>query len=257
MSDPHMAQRDPGFAPLFLADWFDALFIHFRVNPRLLRPAVPLELDLFDGAAFISLVAFTQRRLRPNWGGRTSEMLSTPLAQHAFLNLRTYVRHENERAIFFMAEWISNRLAVLIGPALYGLPYRLGKLCYRTRAEGATRRVTAPGGEFACQARWDRGRAEISPAASEAEFLLERYAAFTLRRGVLRKFQIAHEPWRQTTADVTIGRGDLLGLSLPPPCAAHYSPGVHDVGIGRPQRVAQGPAGWEFAPQRLTLAPWK
>jgi len=32
------------------------------------------------------------------------------------------------RGIFFIAEWIPNRLAVLIGPRMYGLPYRLGRL---------------------------------------------------------------------------------------------------------------------------------
>src|SRR6185369_13119824 len=86
-----------------------------------------------DGSAYVSLVAFTQSRLRPIWGGRLAEMLSAPLAQHEFLNVRTYVRHEDEQGIFFMTEWIPNRVAAFVGPRTYGLPYRLGRMTYESR----------------------------------------------------------------------------------------------------------------------------
>src|SRR5213079_2093177 len=101
-------------------------------------------LDLLDGEAFVSLVAFTQRRLRPSLGGRIAAWLSSPLASHEFFNVRTYVRHRDDRGIFFLAEWIPNRLAVLIGPRTYGLPYRLGRLRYRK----FSRRVFAAGQRF-------------------------------------------------------------------------------------------------------------
>src|SRR5215203_7281033 len=115
---------------LFVADWMDVAFIHFRVDPTLLQPSVPFELDLFDGDAYVSIVSFTQRRLRPTFGGRLTELLAAPLAEHEFLNLRTYVKHDGDVGIYFLAEWIPNRLAQFIGPKLYGLPYRLGRLDY-------------------------------------------------------------------------------------------------------------------------------
>jgi hypothetical protein len=222
----------------FLAQWTDALFIHFRLDRKLLQPQIPLELDLFDGSAFISLVAVTQRRLRPGWGGPATELLTTALARNMFLNLRTYVRHGNQAGIYFMAEWISNRLMALVGSAMYGLPSQLARLDYRSAAGESMRRVKAASGEFACRASWDSAAAaQICPAGSEVEFLLERYAAFTLRGSVLRRVQIAHGPWRQIPAQTIIHRSDLLGPVLPPPCAAHYSPGLNDVCIGRPQRL--------------------
>src|SRR5437899_1103974 len=91
--------------PLFRADWREVLFVHFRVDPAVLRPLVPLELDLYEGRAYVSLVAFTQARLRPTWGGAVTEWLSRPLANHGFLNVRTYVRGGRERGIYFLAEW--------------------------------------------------------------------------------------------------------------------------------------------------------
>src|SRR3954469_204377 len=116
------------FRPLFVADWLDAVFIHFAVVPAALQPYVPFELDTRDGVAYVSLVAFTQRRLRPSIGGRIAEVLSAPLACHEFLNVRTYVRVDGEVGIHFLAEWIPNRLAALLGPPMYGLPYRVGRL---------------------------------------------------------------------------------------------------------------------------------
>ena len=96
--------------PLFRADWKDVAFVHFRLrSAHRLQRFVPLELDRFDGEAYVSLVAFTQRRLRPTLGGRLAAWLSRPLAEHEFLNVRTYVRHGETRGIFFLAEWIPNR----------------------------------------------------------------------------------------------------------------------------------------------------
>src|SRR4051794_7493254 len=81
---------------VFVADWMNAVFIHFAIDPAVLQPFVPFALDLNDGLAYVSLVAFTQRRIRPRWGGRAAAALSGPLATHPFLNVRTYVRHGDD-----------------------------------------------------------------------------------------------------------------------------------------------------------------
>jgi uncharacterized protein YqjF (DUF2071 family) len=227
------------FRAVFVADWRDALFIHFRVDPAALAPRVPLPLDLFDGDAWVSLVAFTQERLRPAIGWRAGEFLSRPLACHEFLNLRTYVVHEGEPGIFFLAEWIPNPLAVFLGPRLYGLPYKLAELDYETKPGCARRRVAA-GGEFCCRAQWNSA-AEPAPAerASETEFLIERYRAFTLRGGALRRFCIRHTPWKQMDAQVTMLQRDLLaGIPIGTVSSAQYSPGVCDVRISGPSRLS-------------------
>lgn len=228
------------FGAMFRADWREALFIHFQVEPAILQAIIPLEPDLYDGCAYVSLVAFTQKRLRPCVGGALSAWLSGPLASHEFLNLRTYVRRGEERGIYFLSEWIPNRLAVFLGPRLYGLPYRLGQLSYSTDEAGRlTREVVCEDAAFRCIATREGGTVPAACiAGSEAAFLLERYTAFTCRRGVLRRFRIQHEPWLAEPAKVAMERRDLIGDLLgTEPVAAHYSEGVLDVGIGRPERV--------------------
>ncbi|MBI3881156.1 MAG: DUF2071 domain-containing protein [Verrucomicrobia bacterium] len=98
--------------PLFVADWERALMLHLEVDADELQRAVPFPLDLRDGRAFVSLVAFTLRGMRPAFGGRLGAWLMKPIATHHFLNVRAYVRHRGEPGIFFLAEWLSNRLAV-------------------------------------------------------------------------------------------------------------------------------------------------
>ena len=248
--------------PLFNADWLDVVFVHFRVDAGRLQPLVPLPLDLHDGDAYVSLVAFTQENLRPSWGGRLGALLAAPLARHAFLNVRTYVRHGDASGIFFLAEWIPNRIAAFIGPRTYGLPYRLGRLDYR----GLHREVEAAGRRLTFQASLRTGASPLPPAVPAAldqsrktagrrestgepsvrpsldDFLLERYVAFTSRRGITRRFDVAHEPWSQQRVDVRLSDTGLLplggswfdGAEL---VAAHHSPGVRDVIIGPPRRV--------------------
>src|SRR3954468_8585870 len=122
------ATRRAGAWPWLLADWVDAAFLHWAVDPRVLAPHVPFPLDRWRGEAYVSVVCFTQRRLRPRFGGTLAALLTAPIAEHAFCNLRTYVRVGGVPGICFLREWIPNRLALLLGPATYGLPYRFGRL---------------------------------------------------------------------------------------------------------------------------------
>jgi uncharacterized protein YqjF (DUF2071 family) len=230
--------------PLFVADWDDVAFVHFAFLPREIQPLVPFELDLFEGSAYVSLVAFTQRHLRPRVGGRFARMLSAPLASHPFLNVRTYVRRGDETGIHFLCEWIPNRLATLLGPPLYGLPYRLGRLTYRYDREAGTAHhevIAVDRLAFDCHADPATEATHVASGTLEA-FLLERYTAFTRCRGVDTCFRVTHEPWQCRPADVRMRCGDLLastGIRFDrDPVGGCISPGVKDVGLGPPERLA-------------------
>lgn len=116
--------------PLFLADWMRVLMLHFEVDASALQRSVPYEPDLHNGRAFVTLVAFTMENMHPRHGGKLGALLFSPIATHDFLNVRTYVRHHGEPGIHFLAEWLSNWLAVQLGPRTFGLPYRHGRICY-------------------------------------------------------------------------------------------------------------------------------
>jgi uncharacterized protein YqjF (DUF2071 family) len=140
--------------PLLIADWERALMIHYEVDAEALQRMVPFELDLRDGRAFVSLVAFTMRGMRFFRGGALTAWLLRPIATHNFLNVRTYVRRGREDGIYFLAEWLNNKLSVMLGPGVFGLPYRLGRLKYEHdwNARALRGRVEDRKGIFECHA---------------------------------------------------------------------------------------------------------
>ena len=234
--------------PLLIADWDRALIIHFEVDADRLQRAVPFQLELWEGTrAFVSLVAFTMRGMRLRAGGRLGAWLLKPVATHAFLNVRTYVRQGDERGIHFLAEWLPNRLAVLLGPGTFGLPYRLGRLDYDHQFESGLVQGTVEdvrtGSLLDYTARIDEDACFTPcPAGSRDEWLMERYTAFNAAQGRRRFFRIWHEPWPQVGAKLHLGDLSLLTDAWPffreaRLAGANYSPGVRGVWMGRPHRV--------------------
>ena len=112
--------------PVMYQNWESLTFLHRPLPPEVVRRLLPqgLELDTYDGAAWIGLTPFLLTGLRPPrvsalpWISRFPEM-----------NVRTYVRGpDGERGIWFFS-LEADRLAAVVGARLsYGLPYR-GLLC--------------------------------------------------------------------------------------------------------------------------------
>lgn len=229
--------------PMFYARWDRAVFIHYAADPAVLQPDVPFELDLRDGSAFVSLVAFTLSRMRPRLGGKLAEWLLKPIATHEFLNVRTYVRHRGEPGIYFIAEWLNNRAAVHLGPRSFGLPYRFGQIGYDHARNGntITGTVNARAGLLTYEGSIVGDRFEPCEAESLTEFMLERYTAFTEHRKRARFFRVWHSPWPQAPAEIALGAGSLIASTGPwwqsaQYLGANYSPGA-EVWMGRPHQL--------------------
>jgi uncharacterized protein YqjF (DUF2071 family) len=269
----------------FRSDWDRVLMIHFEVDADALQRDVPFGLDLRDGRAFVSLVAFTMRGMRPRIGGKLAAWQLRPIATHEFLNVRTYVRHSGEAGIYFMAEWLSNPLAVKLGPATFGLPYRHGNISYHHEWRDGDLRgcVTdvATRTAFAYEARLDfdcsgmaasfrrAGRHGSTASGTLAamvfapcqtgsltEWLMERYTAFTCRRNKRRFFRVWHPPWLQCEADVALGDTSLVKRYWPwfrhaRLIGANFSPGLRGVWMGRPWSAEVTPAFGQADPSRV------
>ena len=233
--------------PLLIADWMRVLMIHFEVDASDLQRVVPYQLDLHDGRAFVTLVAFTMENMRPRVGGKLGAWLFKPIATHDFLNVRTYVRHNGEPGIHFLAEWLSSWLAVQLGPRTFGLPYRHGRIDYEHNWQSGMLRGRVADVKSGAALEY---QATTKPEASFTscehgsldEWLMERYAAFNAAGKTRRFFRVWHPPWPQCEAEVK-----LIDLSLLQDnwdcfkdarlVGANFSPGLHDVWMGRPHRA--------------------
>jgi hypothetical protein len=77
------------------------------------------------------------------------------------------------------------------------------------------------------------------PRDSLDEWLMERYVAFNSARGRKKFFRVWHPAWRQQPVSVSNLDCSLLRHTWPwfgdaILIGANYSPGVRDVGMGRP-----------------------
>ena len=263
--DPHLAKRpveatEAGLShdalvrilskprePLLYADWDRVLMLHYEIDPAVLGPAIPFPLDLHHGKAYVTLVAFTLRNMRPRRGGRWARWLMKPIGTHHFLNVRTYVRVGNEAGIHFITEYMNNLLALKLGPLAFGLPYRFARMTYRHDSlrgflDGHIDDMRGHHA-LAYDALIDRApRVTASRTGTLTEWLMERYTAYTVRRGKRLRFRVWHPAWPNVPVKATVRDDSLVRKHLPwfahaKYVGANFSPGVFDVWMGRPHPV--------------------
>lgn len=220
-------------------NWSSLLFLHWEVPADQLRPLLPpgLELDLYQGHAYVGLVPFTMSGVRP---------IGVPpipfLSRFHETNVRTYVHVGGcDPGVWFFSLDAANPLAVATARAWYHLPYHHARmrLIHDSPDSGTT-----PGGvSYSSERLWPGPRpasstiqcvpqGAISPAASGTldHFLIERYLLYTAHRGRLYRGQVHHAPYQVQAAEVTVLEESLLaaaGLNRPDsPPIAHYSKGV-------------------------------
>lgn len=207
--------------------WRELLFVHWSFDAALVRALVPpaLELDLWDGRAWVGLVPFRMEATRTRWMPRALglDFLET--------NLRTYVHRAGMPGVYFFSLEAASWLAVKAARMTWGLPYfhaamtaeRDGdRVHYRSRRKAAA--------AAALDVTYDVGD-PLGPSAvgTLQHFVLERYHLFADKRGRLRRGQVHHLPYpaRQATL-VALDDGLVAAAGLPGGRleTIHYSDGV-------------------------------
>jgi len=227
--------------------WEDLAFLHWPVNPDLVRPHIPdgLELETFDGKAWLGVVPFLMAATRFRW------LPAMPTANR-FLetNLRTYVRnakdtaHDGRPGVWFFSLDAESRLAVMGARAGFGLPYfHARQSCQRNDGlvtyHNERRDRRGPPATFAANWRVN-GDAAIAKPGSLEHFLVERYCLYAMRRGQLVRGEIMHEPWRLSPITLDLQSNNMtrllnLELSGPPVTALMADP--IDVAAWSPERI--------------------
>ncbi len=197
-----MRQRPQG-RPIMHQKWGKLLFMHWRIDEQLLRPLIParLEIDTFEGSAWIGVVPFTM------WGIRASFLPPIP-GTSAFheLNVRTYVHHQGVPSVWFLSLDAANKLAVWGARTFYHLPYFNAQMSLEQT--GNTIRYSSSrrdrlGAPAELQATWNIGEAlpQTSPGSLEF-FLTERYCLDCEHRGKLYRACLHHQPWPLRQAEL-------------------------------------------------------
>lgn len=165
--------------------------ITFRASEDVLAQVLhrDLEPDRWDGHPHVSLVAFDFRNTRVK-GCRFPS-----LSDFAEVNLRTYVRHGEERGVLFIRELVPHHLIALVARLRYNEPYRTLRMESRTRADHDAVTVTHRFGSYGV--RVTGSAASHVPLESSAEHhFIEHPLGFGVRRnGRLLRYRVEHPRW--------------------------------------------------------------
>ncbi len=204
--------------------WHDLLFAHWPLPAESVHPLIPpeLELDTFDGQAWIGVIPF--------WMSRVHVRGFPPIPTAATfpeLNVRTYVRSpqrsrnaEQKAGVYFFSLDAASLLAVLGARAWVGLPYFYADM--KADVEGdairyrSRRRQSPRSAELAVEYR---PVGPASPKKTDLEhFLTERYCLYVVRSGRVYRLDIQHQPWPLQQANAVFQTNSMAQASgISPP----------------------------------------
>jgi len=216
----------PEGSPIMHQTWQNLLFLHWPIDPALLRPLIPerLEIDTYDGKAWIGVTPFAMTDVH-----LTSLPPIPGLDSLLELNVRTYVHHDGKPGVWFFSLDASKLIPAMAARILFMLPYYKADMQF-TQQESemhfSSRRVI--GREARFDARWRTGIQLRDPDIdSLAFFLVERYCLFAGSDESLAITRIYHHPW---ILDEVLGLEQqstmIAALDLPEPSdapLAHFS----------------------------------
>ena len=227
-----LALRHSPMQPVIMHQrWDDLLFLHWAYDPAQIQKRLPagLHVDTFDGQAWIAIVPFFMRGIRPRFCPTVPG-----LSDFLEMNLRTYVHDDAGRpGVWFDSLDCNQSLAVWTARTLFHLPYQKAAMTATRRADGlihyrSQRRGQAHVSEFKYRLKTTTHLA--APGTLEF-FLAERYLLFANTSSGLRSGRVHHEPYPLAEVALEAWDADLFRLNnypVPtrPPDHIIGSPGV-------------------------------
>jgi uncharacterized protein len=239
ISNPSRAYPPPESPWIMAMDWADLLFMHWRIAPDRLRLFVPpqLEIETFDGSAWLGIVPFEMRGTRARF---------TPpvpgLSRFPELNVRTYVRPAagTERpargdgggagGVWFFSLDATSRAAVEAARLTFGLPYFRAAMSivhegewilytHERRDQNERLRYGTPHpvpARFRARYRPTGPVQEARPGSLES-FLTDRYRLYAWgagggAAGRIYSGEIHHPPWPLQPAEAQIEVNTMIGF---------------------------------------------
>ncbi len=231
MRTEHLPFSMPERKPSLKQNWVGLTFMHWEIDPFHLRRYIPddLEIDLFEGKAYIGTIPFRMEKVRPRSLPPVSFISNFPE-----FNIRAYVTKNGKSGVFFLTLDAQSYVTCAYAPIAYSLPYRYAKCDFNKNNLGGYRwyskrkkdGVSLEGESFA------KGPVLQAKKGSIEEFLFERYCLYVRHKGETCRAYTYHEPWNFRIAEVKIIKNTLtesynLGINnVLEPDLVHVSEGV-------------------------------
>lgn len=223
----------PDGIPVMHQNWGKLLFMHWPIRAEALRPLIPegVEIDTFDGSAWIAIVPFTMWDIR----GLPPLLPAVPgLSSMHELNVRTYVHLDGVPGVWFLSMDANSSLAVMGARTFFHLPYFNAEMNLDQDGERivySSRRTESDSPAARFDATWEIGERLPESAPGSLEFFLtERYCLYTSHNEQLYRCRVFHRPWPLQQASLSSFDSNLIeSLGLPTPAGEpllHYAEAV-------------------------------
>jgi len=177
-------------------DWHDLMFMHWPVDAAVMRAKIPhgLELDLWQGRAWIGVVPFRMSGVRPRFNPSVPWLSAFPE-----LNVRTYVIRDGKPGVYFFSLDAANPIAVALARAWFHLPYFRAAMRCEARdgwIEYASHRThrNAPSAELKLRYR-AIGEPFVARPGTQEHWLTERYCLYACAGERIWIGEIQHAQW--------------------------------------------------------------
>lgn len=212
----------------FYQEWNDALFLHWQVDLEELKKFVPeeLEIDLFDGKPWVSIVAFAMQEIRPRYMPAFA-----PISNFLEINVRTYIKTKDKSGVYFLSMEGGKNASCKVAKFISKLPYRYSKI---TRETESYRSMNSEFGDQ-LDVKFKIG----APAAYKTDldrWLTERYALFQDNGDFINEYEIHHQEWplnEPVIENITLSYPRFEKLIGRKPDVVNYSNGIQVLAWGK------------------------
>jgi uncharacterized protein YqjF (DUF2071 family) len=213
--------------------WQEQAFLHWRVDEAALRLLVPdgLELDTYDGAAWLGLTPFRLSSFRLRGLPPLPLVSSFPE-----LNVRTYVTRDEKPGVWFFSLDAGSLPAVAAARRLYKLPYFYARMSIGRRHGHVHFDSSREGAAFSARYRGVGDLSRAEPGSLEW-FLAERYCLYTEEAGALYRAEIHHLPWPLQAGEAVVELNTMAPVPLEGEPLVHYA-GRQDAVVWPLERLA-------------------
>ncbi|MBD5778912.1 DUF2071 domain-containing protein [Pelagicoccus sp. NFK12] len=186
--------------------WRDLLFLHWEMDVKDLRPLIPasLDIDTFDGKAWIAVVPFSMQGVAPRACPKPKSVSDFPE-----INIRTYVVKDGMPGVWFFSLDIPNRLPVWIARRFFHLPYFLADMTVQHRNNHTYYRSDRRDRSF--EASFHGLQTHQAVSGSFETWASERYCFYAQSdKGKLYRAEVQHPQWPLMTAQCEIHKNSML-----------------------------------------------
>jgi uncharacterized protein YqjF (DUF2071 family) len=195
-------------------NWENLIIKSFSCKPKILERYLPnnVELDMYNGKALFSMVAFTFSKV--HFFG-----IKIPFHQlFGEINFRFYVKSkiDGKKGVVFIKEYANKPLIAFMANKIYNEPFFIHKIKQEVSNSTNEKRISYP---FKLKNKWQKITALVNKSKTKLksnsleEFIVDRYIAFVKgRKNTTYEYQINHKPWQLFKVKETNISNEVLNL---------------------------------------------